>query len=179
MKRAPSRLLIVLASLLIGAAGCAYPISPELRERARPDLTYPVVAPDPMAYAGETIIWGGVVVLGRSRPNQTTLTVLETPLDFWGVPKGEASGRGRFIAQVPRYLNEEAVGGKKKITLAGTIIGRKTLPLAEPQVGYPVVQVKEFHLFEDRFYYPYDRSNDYNRRYRHHYDEPSHFHGIH
>ncbi len=179
MKKAQSLRLIVLTSLLIGAAGCAYPISHELRARARQDLTYPVVALDPISYAGETIVWGGVVILARSQPNQTTLTVLETPLDFWGVPKDEAFGRGRFIAQVPRYLNEEAFGAKKKITLAGTIVSQKTMPVNGSQARYPVVQVKEFHLFEERFYHPYDRSDDYDRRYWYHYDEPSPFHGIH
>lgn len=176
-----SRLLILQAALalLIGIAGCAYPISYELRAKAQRDLTYPTVARDPDFYKGKTVIWGGIVMVYRSQPNQTVLTVLETPLDCWGIPQDEVSGRGRFIARVPQYLSEEIVSAKKKVTLAGTIVSEETRSLDDLQVRYPVLQVKEFHFFPEPYYYPSERAVHDNRGYRLHYDEPSPFHGIH
>jgi len=177
-----SRLTILQAALalLIGIAGCAFPISYELRAQAERDLTYPVVARDPDSYKGKTVIWGGIVSIYRAQPNQTILTVRETPLDCWGVPRDEGSSRGRFIARVPEYLDEEIYGGKNKVTLAGKIVGEETRSLGGVQVRYPVVQVREFHFFLEPYYYPpYPRSTYDNRGYRLHYDEPSPFRGIH
>lgn len=174
------RLLILQAALalLIGMAGCAYPISHELRAQAERGLTYPVVARDPLLYKGKTVIWGGLVIRYRGQLNQTILTVMETPLDRWGVPQDEGTSRGRFIARVPEYLAEEIYGGKNKVTLAGNLVGEETRSLGGMPVRYPVVEVREFHFFLEPYYYPYQRSTYDNRGYRLHYDEPSPFRGI-
>jgi outer membrane lipoprotein len=144
-----------------------------MRADARQDLTYPVVARDPDSFKGETVIWGGIVIRVQNQPGQTTLTILETPLDFWGVPKDEAYSRGRFIARVSEYLDPELYGKKKKVTLAGDIIGGETKPLDKTQYRYPVVRVKELHLFKETDYrhpyrpYPYydgyGYPNDYDQ----------------
>jgi outer membrane lipoprotein len=179
MKSLQSPLLILQTLLLIGTVGCAYPISYRLRATAKQDLTYPLVAKDPGSYAGETVIWGGVIILTRSQPNQSILTIQETPLDFWGVPKGDVYSRGRFIARVSRYLDEKIYDRGKKVTLGGEIVGEKKKPMDDIHVRYPVVQVQEIHLFGESHYYPAENSEFNNRGYRHRYEEPSPFHGIH
>jgi starvation-inducible outer membrane lipoprotein len=179
MNRMQPLLLLLQTSLLIGILGCVHPISHELRAKARQDLTYPVIARDPLSHKGETVIWGGIVIRVRSHPNQTILTILEMPLDYWGVPQGEVYSRGRFIARVSRYLDNEVYGGKKKVTVAGDIVGEETKRFDEIQIRYPVVQVREIHPFRKGQYSPYERSDYFNNGYRLHYDEPSPFHGIH
>ncbi|MEJ2167336.1 MAG: Slp family lipoprotein [Desulfobacterales bacterium] len=47
-----------------------------------------------------------------------------------------------------------------QITLAGKISGEKTLRLGQTQYTYPVVMIKEFHLWEKAHYYP-DYFDDY------------------
>ena len=148
--------IILQTTLLIAICGCAYPISQEMRAKANADLTYPVVARDPLSYKGATVIWGGIILRVQNQPHQTELTILETPLDFWGRPKGSVYGRGRFIARVAKYLDPEVYGGRKRVVLAGEIVGEETKPLDEIQYRYPVVQVSELHLFP---------AIDYSRRY--------------
>lgn len=168
---------ILQTTLFIMIWGCAFPISQEIRAQARQDLTFPVVARDPLAYKGATVIWGGIVIKVWNEPRQTILTILDTPLNYWEVPEDEVYGRGRFIARVAEYLDPERYDGKKKVVLAGDIVGAETKPLGETQYRYPVVEVKELHLFHE---------SDYSRAYRPYYDQDGYgspennpFKGIH
>ncbi len=165
-------------TLLIMICGCAYSISQEMRAKANPDLTYSVVARDPLLYKGATIIWGGIVIQVQNQPRQTVLTILETPLDNRGIPKDEVYGRGRFIAQVPEDLDQKAYGGGKKVILAGDIVGEETKQIGGTQYRYPVVLVKELHQFNQRDDYRYYRPNDYPDQYGYPYYDQTPFKGI-
>ena len=85
MKRMKLLPYMLQTILLIMIWGCAYPISQEMREKADPDLTYPVVARNPLSYKGATVIWGGVVIGEQNQSRQTVLTILETPLNYRGI----------------------------------------------------------------------------------------------
>ena len=56
--------VLALASLV---AGCAYPISKELRQKAAADLTFAMVLGNPDAYRGSIVIWGGHIIETRNR----------------------------------------------------------------------------------------------------------------
>jgi outer membrane lipoprotein len=169
---------ILQTTLLITICGCAYPISQEMRAKANPDLIYSAVARDPRSYKGATIIWGGIVIQVQNQPSQTVLTILETPLDYYGVPLDEDFSRGRFIAQVPEYLDQQAYGEGKKIILAGDIVGEETKQLAGTQYRYPVVLVRELHQFLQRDNSQLYRPNDYPDQYGYPYYDQSPFKGI-
>ena len=65
--RMRSILLLLQASVLIGTVGCVHPISYGLRAKAeQQDLAYSLVARDPDSYKGQTVIWGGIIILIRS-----------------------------------------------------------------------------------------------------------------
>lgn len=163
--------------LLIVIGGCAYPISQEMRAQAREDLTYPIVARNPSAYKGETVIWGGIVDRVQNQPQQTVLTILETPIRSRGEPMDEEHGRGRFLARIGKFLDPDVYDGKRVI-LAGEIVGEETKPLKENQYRYPVVQVREIYLFQEKDYYRRYRPNDYQDRYGYPDYDQSPFKGI-
>jgi outer membrane lipoprotein len=171
---------LLQTALLITLCGCAYPISQEMRAKADPDLTYPVVARNPLSYKGATIIWGGIVIDEQNQPRQTVLTILETPLDYRGIPEDAFYSRGRFIARIAVGEDQalKEYGERKKITLAGDIVGVVTRQVNGTQLSYPVVQVKELHLFprsnDSRFFRP----GDYWDRYGYPDYEQSPFKGI-
>lgn len=179
MNQCPSLRYLILISLIIGIGGCAYPISYKLRAKANPDLTYSVVVRDPMAHMGEMVIWGGVITWYRIEANQTVLNVMEKPLDRWGVPRPEAYSRGDFIARVGKPVADGSLSTGRKVILAGDIAGERTEPVDGMQARYPIVKVREFHLFRESYDYSYEHQYYYNQGYRQHYDEPSPFHGIH
>lgn len=146
-----------LLALLV-LSGCAHVISGELRVQARQDLTFPMVFENPEAFVGSTVVWGGVIVETRNRRDGTDLIILKTPLDYGGFPLGPEHHEGRFIAWTPRFLDPEVFAKGRKVTVGGVIDGAEKRPLGEMEYTYPVVEIRELHLWEafPRAYYrPY------------------------
>ena len=139
------------------ALGCAYPISKELREEVNKNLTFPMVLESPTAYVGSIVIWGGEIVKTNNLKDSTEILVLDTPLDYEGVPEDAAFSRGRFIARSARFLDPALYKAGSKITIAGEIIGKETRPLGKTAYTYPVIAVKQLHLWKSpsySYYYP-------------------------
>jgi outer membrane lipoprotein len=149
----------LISLYLFVASGCAYPISRELREEANKDLTFSMVLQKPTAYVGSIVIWGGEIIWTTNSENGTEFLVLNIPLDYKGMPEGAEHSRGRFIAKSPQFLDPALYKTGRKITVAGEIVGKETRPLGKTQYTYPVVRVRELHLWTStpyRFYYnPY------------------------
>ena len=98
------------------------------------------------------------------------MTVLQIPLDAYGSPGEEERSAGRFIARAPGYADKEIYEKGRLITIAAEIAGKQTQPLDEIQYTYPVVEVKEMHLWKPAAHYrePYV----YDHWYMHGYDYP-------
>jgi hypothetical protein len=90
----------VLGALLLGALGCVYPISAELRQSARKDLTFARVFENPEAARGALVIWGGVILQNNNQSTGTMLTMMQFPLDWRERPKAWQDPGGRFIVDV-------------------------------------------------------------------------------
>jgi outer membrane lipoprotein len=142
-------------ALALSISGCAYPISQQLRQEAAKNVTFPMVLKNPSAYIGDIVIWGGIIIKTVNLEAQTQIFVLDTPLDYWGEPKDELYSRGRFIAETSEFLDPIVYKKGNKVTLAGEISGEKTLPLGQSRYTYPVVTIKELHLWGKVRYYPY------------------------
>ncbi len=144
---------IFLAVLL----GCPGPISKEYRKEAAAEhLTFPMALKNPDAYTGDTVVWGGIIIKTTVNRGGTEIIVLETPLGGGDEPKSASYSRGRFIASSSKFLDPAIYREGKKITLAGQITGKKTLPLGEATYTYPVISVRQIYLWEPPPYrYPY------------------------
>jgi len=144
MRRNPS--VVALAVLL---AGCSYPISRELRQKAAPDLTFPIVLANPDAHRGAIVVWGGHIIETRNRKNGTEFVVLESPLDASGMPLEARYSRGRFIARTPEFFDPEVYRKGARLTLGGQLTGKETRPLGEIHYTYPVVAIRELYLWDE------------------------------
>jgi outer membrane lipoprotein len=142
--------------LLMVISGCAYPISKELRQEVRKDITFSMVLQDPTAYIGSIVLWGGIIIETMNHRDGSEITVLETPLDYMEEPEPAKYSRGRFIAKTLKFLDPEIYKNRKKITVAGEIIGKEAKALGKSEYTYPVVMVKQIHLWpkERRYGYP-------------------------
>jgi len=148
MNRAFSRnILAVVASVSLG--GCAHVISSDVRQGARSDVTFPMVLANPEVYRGETVIWGGMVIETVNRQDGTVVTVLETPLDAQGMPADGDYTRGRFLVKTSMVLDPEVYRRGRKLTVAGEIMGKEVQPLGETQYGYPVLGLREIHVWKE------------------------------
>jgi len=147
--------LIFSALLLVG---CAPVISKELRGQVAKELTFQEVRKDPEAYVGKIILWSGVIVKSINLKEGTLIEVLQKPADRRGRPRDVDESEGRFLALYSGYLDVAIYSQGKEVTIAGEIKGKKVLPLGEIEYSYPLVSIKEIHLWrpvrEERVY-PY------------------------
>ena len=151
---------VVLGFSAVAISACATnPIAKEYRQEAKmEDLTFSMISQNPDAYVGEIVLWGGVIVETTNEKGGTDLIVLDTPLGREDRPRGTKYSRGRFIATTAKFLDPAIYHRGRKITLAGQITGKKTLPLGKTAYTYPVVTVKQLHLWQRHrrhYVYPY------------------------
>ena len=145
----------ILLCIVFLITGCAHVISSELRGQSRKDLTFLAVLQNPEAFNGATVIWGGSIIDTVNHDGYTAIKVLQTPLDSLERPESEEQSRGRFIVEIPGYVDPEVYKNGRTITVAGEIAGKDVQPLGETQYAYPVIKAKEIHLWKVPPYYPY------------------------
>jgi outer membrane lipoprotein len=158
---------------LVIISGCSYPISKALRNQADENLAFTDVLARPSAYSGVVVIWGGVIVKTVSRPGRSELVLWETPLDSRGKPGGNEFSSGLFMAETSEFLDPKKFSGGRKVTVAGKLAGGETGVYNGKPYLYPLVEIKELHLWPERIRWnwgriPYYWPNQYSptRRYR-------------
>ncbi len=146
--------------ILAGFTGCAsYPISKTLRQQARP-LTVAEVVANPSAHTGSVVIWGGSVIKTVNNTNGGSIYVLALPLTRHERPERLGVTTGRFIARSKGFIDPEVFKNGRLITIAGEITGVATKPLQGVRYSYPLVAIKELHLwyvpatYYSTYYYP-------------------------
>jgi len=151
--------LIIMGYSLFSLTSCAPVISKQLREQVAKELTLQVVLKDPEAYKGKTVLWSGVIISSVNLKEGTMIELLQKPADMQEKPKDVDESEGRFLALNPGYLDIAIYNGGRKVTIVGEIQGKKVQPLGEIEYIYPMIKVKEIHLWpvekEDRVYYLY------------------------
>jgi len=147
----------LLGFALVALSGCVtYPIAKNLQKQAQP-LTLSQVVANPGACQGTVVIWGGRIIKTVNDVNRSAIYVLELPLDRSGEPVVDANTSGRFIASSKEFLDPEVYKQGQLITVAGTIAGLETQPVQKAKYNYPVVDIKQIHVWpvEQRHYYYY------------------------
>lgn len=150
----PKSILIVLLLLM---SSCAPVISKQIREQARPDITFTEVLNDPERYKGQMIILSGIVIEAENTKEGTLLQILQRPAGFRGKPKAVDESGGRFLALDSHYLDVNVFTKGRAVTIAGEVQGKRILPLDKTEYIYPLIYVKELYLWpaERSYYSPY------------------------
>ena len=154
------RISFSLILFLLISAGCVPVISKQLREEVSRDITFKEIIKDPEAYKGKIVLFSGIILGSKNTKEGTLIEMLQKPADIEGRPKDIDESDGRFLALYDGYLDTAIYNRGREALVAGEIRGKRVLPLDEIEYAYPLVSVKEIHLFkvrkEERFYpYPY------------------------
>lgn len=164
LRSLPALLLIVLAGL--GLVGCATQVPGPIREAPALDLTPDEIRAAPMHFDGATIRWGGIIATVENRVDHALIHVVSRPLELNGRPRKTDVGHGRFLAQVPGFVDPAIYTLGRELTVRGKVAGIKPLTVGEFEYPYVLVQVEVKHLWPIREPLP-----DYS--YPHHY--PYHY----
>lgn len=145
----------------LGLHACAPAISQKLRDEAGIPVPFQDLLVHPETYQGRVVILGGYVIETQNEPQNSVLTVLQTPLDFQDKPKAREFSEGRFVVTTDRFLDPEVYARNLRITVGGRVAGVRELSVGGTTYRYPVIEAKELHLWPKEvppppYYYPYD-----------------------
>ncbi len=145
-------------SLLVLSGCVTYPIAKNLQQQAKP-LTLSQVMENPGACQGTVVIWGGRIIKTVNDVNNSAIYVLKLPLGSDGKPRVQADTSGRFIASSKGFLDPEVYKRGWLVTVAGAIAGLETQPVQKTKYTYPVVAIKQIHVWPaerkyNYYYYP-------------------------
>jgi outer membrane lipoprotein len=150
---------ILLVMYFLISAGCS-PITRQLSKEISSDITFKEVIKDPEAYKGKIILVSGIILGSKNTKEGTLMEILQKPADIEGRPRDVDESDGRFLALYKGYLDTAIYSREREVIVAGKVMGKRVLPLSEVVYTYPLISIKEIHLFkarkEERFYpYPY------------------------
>jgi len=160
--------IVLIFTLLTSLSACSV-VSKHIRQEALSDTPFRTLTAQTDQYVGETVILGGYILDVSNRPKETRLTVLQAPLDFQDHPKARETSKGRFLVVTDEFLDPMVYEKGRKITVAGTVIGRETEKIDAYVYSMLKIRSSELHLWDDpqyRYYY-YDPHDPFTDNYYH------------
>ncbi len=141
---------------ILGLASLAAPLllaacAPAPLYKATPAATQiapSAVAQTPERFQGRRVVWGGVVVGVENFPDHSTIEILDYPLDGSQRPKiGRGNANGRFLAEVPSYIEPLSLPPGTPITVLGTVAGTHAGKVGEAPYVFARVKVLQHHAW--------------------------------
>ena len=143
---------LALAVLLLSPACTPPVISPATLQQVDQTITIDQLWQRPGAFIRKNVLLGGEIIETRNAADMTSIMVLAFRLDYSKRPvTGTVSG-GRFIVRQPTFLDPAIYRPGRKITVAGIVVGEKSLPLGEITYRYPVIENRELYLWPEEEY---------------------------
>lgn len=148
--------LMVTAVFLLSS--CVHVISkPMVQEAAGTrGVPFTAVIKDIDGFRGKTFIWGGFIVSTENTGEGTYIEVVQNPIDGYGRIKDPDQSGGRFLAFSDSQLDPLIFGRGRELTVAGELVGKKKRSFGDTEYVYPVIQIKEQHLWREINQYSYD-----------------------
>lgn len=132
---------------ILPLAGCATGVPDSIRDPSATTVEVSQVQTQPNRYLGQRVRWGGTILGVSNREHTTEIEVLSRRLGHDGAPVSDSRGQGRFIAEVPGFLDPAEYAKDRKLTLVGTLSGMETRPVGDYPYRYPVLRVESRHLW--------------------------------
>lgn len=99
------------------------------------------VAAAPGNYTAAQVVWGGRIIHVENLQATTRVEILAHPLDSSQRPRLDASAGGRFIAEVPGFLDPMNYPEGTPVTVIGQIAGTQDGRVGEAAYVFPLVQL--------------------------------------
>ena len=155
------KLFFFLLPLALLAVGCAHNLSDKSRDMADRSVTFSMLRENPDAYRGKFVMLGGTIADVSQTPEGVQLEIVQHDLDGRERPDEATASAGRFMAITDKSLDLAKCRKDRLVSLAGEVTGKKVGQVQGAEYVYPVIAVKELHLFkagdEDNFHvwFPY------------------------
>jgi outer membrane lipoprotein len=158
------RVLLISAIVLVLSA-CSPVLTREVMNDGMRDVSFNQLRQSPDEYKGKVFILGGLIAETRFSEKGSQIEALSVPVDSLGYLRESGQPQGRFLAIYPKskgLLDPLVYKKGREITLAGEFVETRKGMIDEMEYVYPVFEIKEIHLWEERrdyygpnYYYPY------------------------
>ena len=150
MFRSACTLAILVSCLfaLFVTAGCAPPFPKETMDKVNRNISYQELKKGPEKFKGTWVMLGGMIIASKNTKEGMLIEILQKPLDTDGRPLQTDSTEGRFLIQSDTFLDPAVYHEGRLITVVAEVIGRKELALDDIMYTYPLLSVKDLHLWE-------------------------------
>jgi len=145
MKRIAVLGAVMLLSVL---TGCTHVISDENRKLAALSVTFETLKENPQSFAGKVVMLGGVIAGVKNTTDGGQIEIVQFQLTEEGYPDETQGSAGRFLATTPTFIDNLVYKQGSLITLAGEVKGTRVMPLDEVSYTYPVVSIRESHIWQ-------------------------------
>jgi len=142
------RTLFLLTAIALYVAGCAPVISNQSLQLVDRGISFAEFRQDPDRYMGRSLLLAGGIAGVRNTNEGGELELVQFPTDEDGKITDTAKSGGRFIAKGTGFLDPTVYRTGLLVTLVGEVLGKKDLLLGEVDYTYPVLLIREIHLWK-------------------------------
>lgn len=143
------KLLSGLLVSILFMSGCTTVISEQSRKLVNTDASFSSVKETPENFIGKNMMLGGRIASIRNLSEGAQIEIVQFGLAYNGYPEDTFLSYGRFLATSSSYLDPLIFKPGMLLTLVGEIKGKKTLRLDEMDYTYPVIAMREWHLWRE------------------------------
>ncbi|HOP40877.1 MAG TPA: Slp family lipoprotein [Geobacteraceae bacterium] len=139
---------MVLLTVVLFFTGCAHVISEESRNLVDPTIQFQSLRANPDSFVGKYVMLGGTIAGVKNDEDGSRLEIVQSPLESNELPEeiSHSSG-GRFLAISSGFLDPMVYKSGRRVTLVGRVLGKKTLPIDRIEYTYPVLAIREIHVW--------------------------------
>ena len=129
-------------------------ISQQIRKESMAPVGFKMLLQETDQYLGNTVILGGYILETQNLPDKSSIKVLQAPLGLGENPKSKDDSEGRFIVSQKGFLDPEIYSKDRKVTVAGTVVGKTIEKIDHSAQPYLKLDSREIYLWPKEVYYP-------------------------
>ena len=160
------RIFFISAVVLVLSA-CSPVLTRDVMNQGMRDVSFNQLRQAPDVYKGKLFILGGLIAETRFTGKGSQIEALSVPVDSFGYLRESERTQGRFLAVYPKskgLLDPMVYKKGREVTMAGEFVEARKGKIDEMEYVYPVFEIREIYLWEDRkdydrsaypYYYPY------------------------
>lgn len=139
----------VLVTVSCTSTSREYTIPEPIARQIDSSLSFAQLQASPTSHVGKVVALGGEVLNAKRLSDETSMEILQVPLDGAEPTMDIQQSQGRFLALQKEFLDPATLSGRPRVTIVGEVTGAKTQRLDDIEYTYPVLAVKYLRVWQD------------------------------